>query len=146
MAPGLAESRTGLGSGSLWLETVGNTGQSGNCSPCISPSQTPPELGSLSSSQALGTWEPSTAPPFCSLFFTGVNSCPASGPGKLPQSIERLARRLLSNKLREFRTWVLYGTNGATYGTQEGGTQTCPPSTEEGEGGRPGLHLRFYLR
>lgn len=69
MAPKLAESRTGLGSGSFWLESVGNAGQSGNCYPCVvSPSQAPPGFGSLSSSQALGTWEPSTTPPSQSWF------------------------------------------------------------------------------
>lgn len=84
MALGLAERRTGLGSGSLWLESVGNTGQSRNCSPCVSPSQAPPELGSLSSSQALGTWEPSTAPPSQSLFSTGLTAAQPQDLGKLP--------------------------------------------------------------
>lgn len=86
-ALGLAGNRTCLGSGSLWLEFVGNTGQRGNCFPCISPSQAPLELGSLSSSQALGTWEPSHCPSFPVPVFYWTHSCPASGPGKIVPGI-----------------------------------------------------------
>ena len=49
-------SRTGLGSGLVWLESVGNKWTEQGLFLQGPPPPSPTGLGSLSSSQALGTW------------------------------------------------------------------------------------------
>lgn len=81
MAPGLVGSSTGLGSGLVWPESVGNKWTEQGLFPQGLPLLGP---GNLSSSQALGTLGhcPQPLPGPC--FLLG-HSCPASGLGKLPQ-------------------------------------------------------------
>lgn len=103
VALGLAGSRTCLGSSSLWLESVGNTGQRGNCSPCVSPLPGTPRAWQpqfFPGPGDLGAFPPPLLPSPCFLLDSQLPSLRTWE--NCPRSIERLAGcRLLPNRLEK---------------------------------------------